>query len=172
MRRTDALGCVVGVGPAICLFAVHAFVSMTIPAVVTVFASMVIDRVLPSLVRDAVAWALPFAVGFVLGFFPNRTLLRRESSWVWVPGLLWLAAGIWSSVRYYDPRWSQGCSVTQDVLNAFIVMGDKCEGGESGLAGLFFTMPAFSSIAYSLGALIALRMGPRSKNVIPSPHST
>lgn len=108
-----------------------------------------------------VDWYVPYvcAVGFALGFVVNRRTLKRAACYVWIAGLAWLAVGIWNSVSSYDPRFYQGCSVLENVANSFFILnGRKCGGGGSTLAGAFFTMPAMNSIAYSVGAWVAMRL--------------
>jgi hypothetical protein len=100
--------------------------------------------------------------GFALGFFLNRKGSNRSACWVWLIGLAWLAYAIWDSVHSYDARWYQGCTASQNVVNAFFILNSrKCGGGESTLAGLFFTLPAISSVAYSIGAWLGLLSGKR-----------
>ncbi len=175
MTQTNPYGSVKSLGPAIGRFAVNTLASMvlSVPAAILVAVLLVacINKVLPfSLNADIPALCLSFPVGFVLGFRLNRAYPAREACWVWISGVVWLAYGIWGSVRHYHPRWSHGCSVTENVLNAFLVMNSrKCEGDESALAAVLFTIPAFASIAYSVGALIA---GSRAKNFVTSARST
>ena len=96
--------------------------------------------------------------GFVLGFLLSYVTRQRAACWVWLCGLVWIAVGILDSVRYYDPRYSQGCSDFENVLNAFFIMNShRCGGGSSTLAGLLFTLPAVSSVAYAVGAWVAIR---------------
>jgi hypothetical protein len=95
--------------------------------------------------------------GFVLGLLVNRVKTSRFACWVWLLGATWLVLGILDSLHGYDPHWYQGCTPSQNIVNAFFVGNSrKCGGGESTLYGLFFTMPAVNSIAYSIGAWVAL----------------
>jgi hypothetical protein len=98
------------------------------------------------------------------GFLVNRVALMRVACWVWVPGLIWLAFGLLGWVQHYDPRWHGGCSVGQDVVNAFFLVDSrKCGGGDEGLNWLVFTFPASNSVAYAVGAWIALWVGRRMR---------
>jgi hypothetical protein len=106
-------------------------------------------------------WWIP---GTALGLFVNRLLGRLTprcvACWIWIVGVVWLTIGVWDSVRGYDARYYQGCSVLQNVINAFFIAdSQRCGGGESTLAGLFFTTPAINSIGYAVGAWLALRFG-------------
>ena len=96
--------------------------------------------------------------GLVLGFLLNYVTRHRAACWVWVCGLAWLAVGILDSVRYYDRRFSQGCSAFENVANSFFALDShRCGGGESTLGWLFFTMPALNSAAYTVGAWAVAR---------------
>jgi hypothetical protein len=97
--------------------------------------------------------------GFVLGFLINRGTQTWIAALIWIGGLVWLAFGIWDSVRLYDPRFYQGCSAADNVVNAFFIMSSqRCGGGESTLAGILFTLPAVNSAAYGAGAWLSLRL--------------
>jgi hypothetical protein len=140
-------------------FALHTtlalMVSPFIALMLTVAAHAVFKDGVPRRLLDLGGFANPFiwGPGFALGFLFNRIKSKRSACWVWPVGMAWLANGIWDSVRYYDPRWYQGCTASENVVNAFFVLNSsRCGGGESGLAGLFFTFPAVTSLAYSLGA--------------------
>lgn len=178
MMQADPQVSDTGVGTAIGRFVVPTLASMILPVLASFLmlfpVGLLIHRVVPfSLNLDIFMWCLLFAVGSILGFRLNRAFPRREACWVWISGLAWLALGVRESVRFYHPRWAHGCSLTENIISSFLLMDvRKCEGDESALAAVFYTMPALASIAYSLGALIALRMGPRAKNAGPSAHST
>jgi hypothetical protein len=160
------------------------FVAQTLTAlglgtVITVLVVAVAGIVVPkqvsnnTFVGDILMWCVTFAVGFGLGYCINRIAHGRVACWVWVPGLIWVTYAIRDWVRHYDPRWFQGCSAAQDVLNAFLILdSSKCGGGEEGLNAVFFTLPAFCSIAYSIGAWIALRVGRNRRKTAPSVRFT
>jgi hypothetical protein len=152
-------------------FAVHSLAAVPLAAVISVLSVGFLAGAIPyRTLGDVLAWLLTFAIGCSLGFFVNRDLRQIVPCLVWISGLTWLALGIHGSVRDYDPRWYQGCTAAENVVNAFFVDdSSKCGGGESTLATLFFTMPALSSVAYSVGAWIALR-GRRDKGVVPPVH--
>jgi hypothetical protein len=177
MNQTNPQGSDEGLGTSIGRFVVNTLSGMILPVPVSglaaVLVAVLIRRLLSSSLNADHLWlCLTFPVGCALGFLFNRDFPRREACWVWISGLVWLALGVWESVRFYHPRSAHGCSVTENAINALLVMdGRKCEGDESGLAAVFYTMPALSSIAYSLGAWIARRRGPRAKGVSPSANS-
>jgi hypothetical protein len=100
---------------------------------------------------------------FVLGLLVNRAKLSRFACWVWLLGAAWLVLGILDSLHGYDPRWYQGCTAPEHVVNAFFVGNSrKCGGGSDALEGLFFTFPAVNSVAYSVGAWLGLLSRRRS----------
>lgn len=159
--------------PSFGLFVLHALVAMIIGSFLAVIAAVIVDSFLKGALRlSAVVdwggflnpfWWIPgIVLGLLVNQFLNRRTPRRAACWVWIAGALWLTAGIWDSVRYYDARYSQGCSVLQDVVNAFFILdSQRCRDGDSGLAGLFFTLPAMSAATYSVGAWFALRLRKR-----------
>lgn len=103
---------------------------------------------------NPLVWGPGFALGLVLNYSARQRLAYR----VWLCGFAWMAVGIQDSVHYYNPLYSQGCSNFENVVNAFLTLNShRCGGGGSTLAGLFFTFPAVSSVAYSIGAWVAIR---------------
>jgi len=153
----------------------HATAALLIVSVGSTIVIALAENVLSAMPNnDFAAECLVFVIGIGAGFFVNRAAFTRVACWVWLPGLIWLAFGLWDSVRHYDPRWSQGCSATEYVINSFFVLdSSRCSGAEGPtLSGLFFTLPAYSSVAYSVGAWIALRVGRRRRNTSASLHSS
>lgn len=95
--------------------------------------------------------------GFALGLLVNQKTLQHIACWVWLVGVAWLAAGIWDSINSYDARFYQGCSALENVVNGFFILNShRCGGGSSTLEGLIFTIPALSSVAYSIGAWVPI----------------
>jgi hypothetical protein len=154
------------------LFALHVFVAMVIGSlfifVVWAIAGPLLEDApsrLKSVVEgggllNPVVWIPGVVMGLFVNRFLNRLTKRRAAGcWVWIVGVVWLSLGILGSVRSYEARSAQGCSILQDVFNAFVILNARrCEGGESTLAGIFFTIPAITSIGYSVGAALALRL--------------
>ncbi|MFZ0421014.1 MAG: hypothetical protein WAM04_23135 [Candidatus Sulfotelmatobacter sp.] len=163
------------IGSAALVLAFHTLVALLFVSVISIVVIGTAANVLASLPhKDIFAECFVFVIGLGVGFVANRASLKRVACWVWIPGLTWLAFGIWDSARDFDPRSSQGCSAVQYIVNSFFVLdSSKCNGGEgAGLSGLFFTLPAFCSVAYSVGAWIALMVGRRDRNTTASIHST
>jgi hypothetical protein len=151
----------------VALFALHAWVAMVVGSLVFVMAAVIANPFLKDAPRlkSAVDWdgflnPIAWIPGIVFGLFVNRLLKPgRVACWVWIVGLAWMTAGIWDSVRRYDARYTQGCSIVQNVVNDFVILDtQQCGGGESPLAGLVFTLPAISSTGYAIGAWLALRL--------------
>jgi len=161
------------IGSRVVWFLLHTLAALLIGGIVSVLLTGAVENVLENLpsryktLTQFFDWYPPYvcAVGLILGFVANRGTLKRVACRVWISGAAWLAFGMLDSVRGYDPRFYQGCSPLENVVNAFFVLnGRRCGGGGSTLAGAFFTMPALNSVAYSVGAWVALRFG-RSENV-------
>src|SRR5215472_6462998 len=109
----------------------------------------------------------PFLWGsaFFLGLLINMATRNRSAKWVWLVGLLWLIAFTTSNVKGYDPRWCLGCSVQQYVwysLFSYWNCSQEC------LGQLLVTTPMLNSIAYSIGATLALSL----KDSIAGPATT
>jgi hypothetical protein len=103
---------------------------------------------------NPLCWGPAFALGLALNYIARQ----RSACWVWLCGFVWAGMGIQDSVRYYNPLYSQGCTNFENIVNAFVTLNShRCGGGGSTLAGLFFTFPAVSSVAYSVGAWVAIR---------------
>jgi hypothetical protein len=150
---------------AVASFALHTCLAMILGSILMVITGAIVDYILgnssPSLksVVDRAGLLSPFlwVPGIVLGFLLNRRTSMRTACWVWIVGISWLGAGVWDSIHYYDPRYYQGCSILENLVNAlFILNARRCGGGDSTLAGLFFTMPAINSATYSVGAWAAI----------------
>jgi hypothetical protein len=156
---------------AIFSYVVHSLTALLITPLISVLFAIVTANWLASWpARDNAFLCVVGMIGMFLGYVASRVTLGSAGCWVWIPGLTWLGFGIWDSVRYFDPRWSQGCSAGQDVINSFFVLdSSRCSGAE-GLSGLISTLPAFCSVAYAVGAWAALRVG-RQKNTTASVRS-
>jgi hypothetical protein len=103
---------------------------------------------------------LGWGPGFILGFLVNRRMRNRSACWAWPLSTAWLAYGIWDECRAYRfPAWfpPKGDFVHRAWHMFFTSPHDADAWGGSSLALLVFTMPALGSVAYSLGAWVALR---------------
>jgi hypothetical protein len=93
------------------------------------------------------------AVPALLGFLVAIRWRDRESVWVWIPGMLWFAAGV------YETGWQLGAAPSTHISVAIANLfgpRDKCAQSEC-IYELFFTAPLMCSIAYSLTAWVTLR---------------
>jgi hypothetical protein len=102
---------------------------------------------------------LAWGPGFALGLVINRLSSHRSACWTWSVGLVWLAYGIWDACRIYRfPPWfpPKGDFVHR-AWHIFFTFNDAEAWGGSSLATVIFTIPALSSIAYSVGSWLALR---------------
>lgn len=109
------------------------------------------SRLLSDIPYSPLLWGTALLIGFVL----NKRLRHHSACWTWLPGLCWLAIGILGTVSGHDPRWCEGCAVSQDVWrNLFTVNLDYCL--QECLGELFVTTPSLTCIAYSIGAFIAI----------------
>ena len=160
--------------------AIHCLIAMVATVVCSILGVIFVQVVLTiiglgGLIRGAnlEAWYGPLIwwPGLVLGFFVNRRTLQRAACFVWVPGLLWLAAGILSRATAWRP---EGMSwMTQVRIDLFPLKQGEC-GTTECLYSLFHTWPALNSVAYSIGAALALLTN-RDKTKIEEPptgHTT
>jgi hypothetical protein len=147
-------------------FALHAFAALIFSSFVVFVVLGIAKGILGNsplkliVERGGFANPIVWGPGFILGFFVNRKTLDRVACWVWPMGVAWLAYGVLDSMRGYDPRFYQGCSALENIVNAFFILNAyRCGGGSSTLEGVLFTMPAVSSAAYAVGAWVAMQLG-------------
>ena len=95
--------------------------------------------------------------GLILGLLVNRFALKSAACWVWVAGMVWIACGLFTSLYTYHARFAGICSPLDSIRYGFLSYGSSYCGDHKNL--MFFTVPTFNSIAYSLGAWVALRFG-------------
>ena len=99
---------------------------------------------------------LVWGPGLLLGLIVNRFTLSTVARWVWLAGMVWMACGILGALLSYHARFAGICSPLDSVTNGFFSFSPKqpyC--GDHGNLSLF-TLPALSSVAYSIGATITL----------------
>ena len=97
--------------------------------------------------------------GMIMGLFVNRFALKSTACWVWLAGMVWIVCGIFVWLHGYHARFSGICSPFDSIKGGFFSFSSNyayCGGGGKAFR---FTVPTFNSIAYSLGAWVALRFG-------------
>jgi hypothetical protein len=98
--------------------------------------------------------------GLILGLLVNRFALKSTACWVWLAGMFWIACGLFASLYTHHARFAGICSPLDSIRNGFFSYssyGSSYCGDHRNL--MLFTVPTFNSIAYSLGAWVALRFG-------------
>jgi hypothetical protein len=88
-------------------------------------------------------------IALVLGLALNRWLESKSAKWAWILPLAWLVFLIIGE----RPRNPLEGTFFHATWNNFFSM----DPGEEGLAAMFGTAPFYSSIAYSIGAWLALK---------------
>lgn len=148
---------------AVVSFALHALAAMIVSPIAGLAAALAAALIFHSrghrnpVDNWAVASVFLFGPGFLFGLLLNRIALRRTAYWVWLVGMIWMVCGIVGSLQSYRAKWLGICSPFDSILSGFFSVGSAyC--GDRGYSQKF-TLPAFISIAYSLGAWIALRFG-------------
>ena len=145
-------------------FLLHASVAMVIAPIVVFMVgisafilfknSRGIDSVLSA---GGAANLVLWAPGLILGLLVNRFALKSTACWVWLAGMAWIACGLFASLYTYRARFAGICSPLDSIRNGFFsYVSSYCGDGKN---GMLFTVPTFSSIAYSLGAYASLRFG-------------
>jgi hypothetical protein len=106
--------------------------------------------------------------GLTLGLLVNRFALKSTACWVWLAGMVWIACGVSASLYTYHARFAGICSPLDSIRNGFFsyasYASSYCGDGRN---LMLFTVPTFSSIAYSLGAWVALRFGRSRQSTLP-----
>jgi hypothetical protein len=140
----------------------HTVIAMPVSVVCSVLCGILVQVVLTAVGEGGLprqanfdAWYWPFIWGpaLVLGLLVNRRTLQRAACFVWFPGLLWLASGILRIATGWHP---DGVSPMTEVrIELFPRKQGEC-GMTECLGVLFYVWPAINSVAYSIGAAIAL----------------
>jgi hypothetical protein len=77
-----------------------------------------------------------------------------------------MAYGIFASLHYYRYQWSGTGSPFDGVMNEFFFEDARsCGGNSTILSARGFTLPLFSSFAYSFAAWGAMGLGNQAKTI-------
>lgn len=106
-----------------------------------------------------------WGAAMLLGFFVNQSMGDRSALWVGPAGLILLAAIVLISISEgeqpgYELVQHQHYFFLKQVAGELFGVDPKLCGGNECLGKLLFTVPALSSVSYSLGAFLGLRMRP------------
>ncbi len=99
--------------------------------------------------------AMWWGAAFVLGVLANAVMEDKSAQWVWLVRVPWLIFWVSVSVIDYDRLSSYGYSPGQYTWHEYFTNRD-CVQECLGL--LLGTTPALNSIAYSIGAALALKL--------------
>lgn len=89
-------------------------------------------------------WICSIALAALIGFSAQRRWKTNSARWIWVAGVLWLAFGL---TQFGDP-W-----LTFSGIRCAEFRGYPC------IAFWNFTVPLIRTIAYSIAAFLAARLG-------------
>ena len=111
--------------------------------------------------RDA-AWLLTelhyfpvqIGVGLYCGWWVSRELHHRSMLWVWILPLLMLCFAVWHGPILASDAGSVFDHPAASVYSLRHYFGSGCSVRERCLDQMMFTLPFYTSVAYSLGALI------------------
>ena len=117
--------------------------------------SWLIGLVLMDLISKGYLWCNPilWVPGFLLGFCVNRHFHHRVAIVVGSAGLLWIAYGVASISFHSEFHWATFKPVMEHTF--FPLQKRDCERGEC-LGYALVTLPALTSVAYSVGASLGL----------------
>jgi hypothetical protein len=98
----------------------------------------------------------PILLGFgcLLGFVVNNYFEHSTATWVWIGGVVVLAAAISGSWKSHNPAWCGDCTKLQDIWERYFSTHYGVVSDE-GLGKGLITTPVLSTITYSLGAAMA-----------------
>lgn len=106
-----------------------------------------------SLVSESPYFPVQIIFALLLGWLPGRTMRHRSMTWVWVLPLLILVYSL-VTARVLNPTSVFAMpGVVQSRFSHYF--GSGCRPAERCLDQLVITMPFYSSLAYSLGAVLA-----------------
>ncbi len=148
---------------AACSFALHSFAALIVSPIITFAAVVTAVRLFDNSSRvnsvfNAGGGANPlfWVLGLLMGLLVNRFVLRLTACWVWLVGTGWMACGIFAALGSYRSQYEGICSPLDNIKNEFFSMSSGICG--NGIHVMWFTLPLFCSIAYSIGAWISLRL--------------
>jgi hypothetical protein len=98
---------------------------------------------------------LVWGSAFILGLVVSRFLRDPSAMLVWAVGVAWLILLMASDSRGYNPRWCMGCSLSQYLWYSYFSYwncSQECLGQALG------TAPMLNCVAYSLGAVLSLKV--------------
>ncbi len=104
--------------------------------------------------------SLPFSptiaiVGLILGYYLSVQIAAgKGSTFIWIPGLLWLGIALYSTAQSWSPTWAHENSRWAFALNNYFGRGSSCADSE---CLTFCHLSSVASLTYSLGAFIRRR---------------
>jgi hypothetical protein len=139
---------------------IHAMVAMIITVIIGVVLAGELGRTLGvsqnrwvDMPYAPVIWSTALLFSYVL----NLRFRTQAAVWVWVFGVAWFLFLLTYELRFHDPRWCDGCSLAQDIWNSYFTWDYRKCGNTECLGQVFGTTPLLNSLAYSIGAWLALR---------------
>jgi hypothetical protein len=113
------------------------------------------QRTFYSIVSERPYFPVQIIFGFILGWLLGRTLRHRSMVWVWVLPLAILVYSL-ATATTLTPEWTSVLAkpgVGQSRFSHYFGWG--CRPAERCLDQMLITMPFYSSLAYSAGAVLA-----------------
>jgi hypothetical protein len=152
MIRTKQLG----------MFLLHTMLAMVVSPVLGAIITLALRPLLGdsgNALFDVPYGPLFWIPALFVAFFVNRKLHNDSAKWIWTIGLLWLIGRMVITLRWYDSRWCNGCSASQFIWYSYFSYRNCIQ---ECLGQLLATLPMLSSVAYSIGASLALKFGHHS----------
>jgi hypothetical protein len=154
------------------MIAMHALVAMVVTVILGVILAGELGHALKlssqnrwvDVPYSPVIWGTALICAYLL----NVRFQSRASMWVWTFGLTWFVILLADVLRFHDPRWCQGCSLARDIWNTYFAWDYRKCADSNCLGEVFGTTPLVNSIAYSLGAWLAMRS--KSENSSTAQH--
>jgi hypothetical protein len=103
-------------------------------------------------------YPVQIAFGLYLGWALGRRLQHRSMTWVWVLPLTILCYALFAT-PVLIPEWTSVLARPQTTLSRLsYYFGWDCQPTAHCLDQIFFTLPFYASVAYSVGAMLARKM--------------